>query len=341
MEPKKIGEGSYGDVYFPSFPTEKGVHHPWKVSKVMEIEDAIAELRNVVNLGIRKIREGSKYFILPDEISDLNTSNCEKNGDKDFQMKTLLFYNYGGVSIKNYTVNESIDLYINVARGIKLLKDNGICHGDVKPENILVNDNITRTCRLIDFGLSFNLNNASNPRGLDEFYVYWPPEAILLYFHVDSIINSIKSGTGDSYLRSFSSIIGNRSRRELLEIPNLREYLLLNCSPLITAISNKLKRSFRYLDFTPEMEKMFSDSAWEYSIYKLIRMERLDLVKLIMEKFDVYSLGISILYHISIRSEMAYSRLYDVICKMINPDIFSRITIEEVICDLSDIASIG
>ncbi|KAG6846373.1 hypothetical protein H0H93_014379, partial [Arthromyces matolae] len=54
--------------------------------------------------------------------------------------------------LEHYTDSNRVSLALDVARGLEFLHSNGVVHGDLKGENVLVNDT-GRAC-LADFGLS-------------------------------------------------------------------------------------------------------------------------------------------------------------------------------------------
>lgn len=64
-------------------------------------------------------------------------------------------------------LSESVRCLIGTLHALEYLQGNGITHGDVKPNNIMVVDG---TSKLVDFGLARNASLAGAPRARDEIY---------------------------------------------------------------------------------------------------------------------------------------------------------------------------
>jgi serine/threonine protein kinase len=75
--------------------------------------------------------------------------------EKGGSMDSYLFINMSTTEKKkSISMNEKIRLLTMIARGIAELHSVGIIHADIKPENILLNDDNPPNIRLADFGLS-------------------------------------------------------------------------------------------------------------------------------------------------------------------------------------------
>src|SRR5665647_1215494 len=164
-----IGKGRYGCVYKPPIPC-KYLHNLDKKYKndVMKIAD-MSLLVNVkeeeISLRIREIDPGLTYFVpstgdkcLLDE-DDESLLECPAFVKKKrHQLYRGIYIKYGGITLREYLYKYQVDVSTtwtwmqHLAKGIKLLHDNGIVHLDIKPDNIVVDDEMN--LRIIDFGLS-------------------------------------------------------------------------------------------------------------------------------------------------------------------------------------------
>jgi serine/threonine protein kinase len=81
----------------------------------------------------------------------------EINKTADGQLYICMGY-YQGVSLKDkikderLKIEESIDIVIQVAKGLQAAHEKGIVHRDIKPGNILITDN--GEVKIVDFGLA-------------------------------------------------------------------------------------------------------------------------------------------------------------------------------------------
>jgi len=79
------------------------------------------------------------------------------------------------------TNEECASLFCDLLEGVSFLHSKGICHRDLKPDNLLVHE--SGSLRISDFGCAVQLDLQSNPRGLVSNTVgtlaFWPPEALL------------------------------------------------------------------------------------------------------------------------------------------------------------------
>lgn len=139
---KCIGDGSFSKVY----------EYEWggRLCAVKREVGGIGYLER--EYGIYKYlyeRDVEKMFMVP--LYDF----LDEGGNKYMFMKKL-HMSMGDIMKK---LNESFDNYSVRNIGIRLLEilefmhDNGVCHCDIKPENIMINSKFNRIY-LIDFGLS-------------------------------------------------------------------------------------------------------------------------------------------------------------------------------------------
>ena len=167
-DPKIIGKGSYGCVFKPPIPC-KYLHnfdlkHKNDIMKFVDtsLENNIKE--EEISYVVRKIDPQSDYFIplsndkcVVKEIKVL--SKCEKYVEAVNNVPYRgIFVKYGGLTLDDYLDNHPISLdttfnfLLHLADGIQILHDNNIVHLDIKPNNVVIDQDLN--IRIIDFGLS-------------------------------------------------------------------------------------------------------------------------------------------------------------------------------------------
>lgn len=193
-----IGVGSYGCVYRPPLKCEKD--HPSsgysnKVSKLLLNRHSISEL-NEYN-KIVKIDKKQKFFLgkphrcKADEseiLTTINPDDCEMVNDTDLPNYDLLISQDGGMDLDDFLDNR-MSQYLNkksnaaerfllnlhnLLLGIKLFKENDIIHFDIKPSNIVFDEN-TERLNFIDFGLMDNISNVISgiKNGIQKTNIHW------------------------------------------------------------------------------------------------------------------------------------------------------------------------
>jgi serine/threonine protein kinase len=183
-----LEEGSYGCAFTPALPCKQNKKRQGRtVGKVMKAKYADLELE-VVPL-IEAIPGWKRYFILQDEancsvknfaeIRKTYERNCKVIHDAADINLIQLISPYGGRTLFDTPIDTSFDFLENlkhVLEGVTLMQAQGICHYDIKDNNILVDS--AGTLRLIDFGQSFlgdQVTDADIKRHQYDFDPsYWP-----------------------------------------------------------------------------------------------------------------------------------------------------------------------
>ena len=179
-----IGEGTYGCAIKPSLKcSNKTILYNNKISKVLLNKDANEELTEY-NM-IDKIDKNKDFFMGKPELckpkyNELNVKSIQKckyiskiikdNVKDNFKKLSLLIMNDGGVNLTTYsntiyrkTEKQLIDFFVEAHRillGIKVFIDNGVVHHDLKPGNIVYNEDTNRL-NFIDFGLTVTREHLS------------------------------------------------------------------------------------------------------------------------------------------------------------------------------------
>jgi len=113
-----------------------------------------------------------------------NVISC-LNGEKNNYFQIIL--ENGGVECRespNISYNKFLKMFHQFIKGMVILQNNNMVHGDIKPNNVLVSNN---KISLIDFGLSVYSNKVyikNNISTLLHKYKYYPPEFMIAGFMI-------------------------------------------------------------------------------------------------------------------------------------------------------------
>lgn len=193
---KVIGKGSYGCIVYPHYPCPKSKSRS-RTKKVSKISPPDEEVIQAIYAKLSKIKNHSKYFIFPIENCHIKTKEISKQDIK--QCKHLKLYKQpkiiNSIMLKgDHNLSETKRIqFRTVIKYIKtliqstiLLKDNRICHFDIKGLNIIIRN---RTPYYIDFDDTFNLTGwnefkifIKNFAYMNDTYV-WPIEVYSYFDH--------------------------------------------------------------------------------------------------------------------------------------------------------------
>ena len=186
IQPKWVGEGSYGCVHNPPLQCvgQKQQDSISNVSKLMGYHDAQEELNEF--FLVSKADKNGEYHLgkpsicKPSKIPSnlLAIKDCKQIRPTAQMMKlfSLLIMKNGGLNIEQFAgkfekqnantenMGQIIDFLIEGIRlleGLELFLDNDIIHHDLKSQNIVYNLSENRV-NFIDFGLMDNIKNVSS-----------------------------------------------------------------------------------------------------------------------------------------------------------------------------------
>lgn len=149
---QKLGSGAFGTTYL----VEKENNNKKYVLKEIKIRSTkIADIFSEINILAKIAKSGCQknilcyhdYFINP----SLQTINIITDAFEDSITLAKLIRVYQSQKML-FTREELLKIMKNLLSGLAYLHKLGIAHGDIKPENILINKNLDT--QIIDFGLS-------------------------------------------------------------------------------------------------------------------------------------------------------------------------------------------
>ena len=154
----KIGKGGQGKVYVAKSKKYEG-EYAIKVYKLKWI-------RNDAKRRKKELRINNEIRVFKSIIH----KSIIRYIDSGYLKREDIFYivmDKADTSLKYYvhdndlTLEEKIDLFLQIIEGVRILHDHRIIHRDLKPANILIKCN---TVKITDFGISFFLEDRNEPR---------------------------------------------------------------------------------------------------------------------------------------------------------------------------------
>ncbi len=133
-------------------------------------------------LDKNKIKDIDKYFDESRKINKLNHSNIISINSVSYDEKyiyiTMPYYKNGSlqqlIENRNLSMREVIRYSLDFMSAIYHVHSHSIVHCDIKPSNILINENDNAI--LTDFGSSLHLNNFGNAKLKNVYYKHIAPE---------------------------------------------------------------------------------------------------------------------------------------------------------------------
>jgi serine/threonine protein kinase len=242
MESKIIGKGVYGCVYYPAPKCKNKVNKEFYSNKYVlkygDIDNDIEISKELLKIDPNQIFYIYVYPYDDCQLNDNDKNKCELDEDEIDDIKAR-FMNYGGISMKNYsniTENQYINWLYHLINALAILRNNKIIHFDIRPDNIMIFNDIPR---LIDFGLSkkeINVSKSDLLNAMDSHKLFW------LNSKFDSkILDKISPYTIDLWSLSniFYRLIKNKDIKNILF-----KCLDLDCTKNVYQIQSELDLYF-------------------------------------------------------------------------------------------------
>jgi len=335
-----IGSGSYGCAIKPGFscsPSNDIIDNT--ISKLFSSE---RDYRDEVDIykKVAAIDKDNKFTLklisnceikpayVNNNVGNINECKIIKNKEKVYQ----IIYEYGGLDLfklflnnqvttthPNLNIYQFLKKFIEIFKGLEILKRNGLVHRDIKIDNILFDG--TKII-LIDFGLLTTTDmtyKGSNPElYYDNQPFHYPIEVML-----------------------FSALLLNR------EIPNIEQNFLTMIDNYIQSNKNKFNQNQVYLNEIMKLNTYLSLKSKAYQDYfkttynkgTITLFDINEITKNISEKIDLYQLGI-VIYDLIIIMIVIYKPqeinkipigVFQLLRGILEPNPFERYDINKVI----------
>ena len=329
---KVIGQGAYGCIHKSALKCKnEGINDKDMISKVLR--KSYGELELLTNAKIDEIDKDCNYHlgisvgcdIKNTQINKDAINKCDKGSSIDYENITnnmLILMKDGGIDlemfalrIQNYEQNHKNrelmkGFWVEVMRlmlGIELFQNNDFIHHDIKPQNILFNENQMRL-NYIDFTLCGSINkfmtHSANGYLLHpgEWWSY-PPE----HKFIDPFVY-------ESHNNSEQDEPMNQSRE-------IRGFL-----PYIVFWKDRYINDVRFL---------YKEKLNDYK----------ELVDKCFKTLDIYGLGFSLLFVLDSGRHLIHPILYhelsQLFYRMITPIYYDRIEIEELLSAYQDVLEVN
>lgn len=330
---KVIGEGTYGCVHNPSLKCKykKDIDYNGKISKVMtksHANEELKEYKNINNVDIHK----DFYLGEPENCIPKKTNSnmkaidkCENFDSKEIDNYKLLILKDGGINLDEFGKNikklkktkentkKMEKFWIEAHRllyGAKEMLENDIIHHDIKPHNIVYNEEKNRI-NLIDFGLMDKISDIEekckhSKHSLANPWWYFPFEIIFL-----NKSNFVQvANMSESKKMEFIQRLYKNNWKDI----NVHQKWFYEKVGIDTF------KSKNHIDFGKTFTEIKNDNYENF-------------LKKTLETFDIYGLGLSFIHVLKkskhlISSEL-YNKLENVFFHMISADLFNRYSIED------------
>lgn len=347
MDPKVIGEGSYGCVHRPPMKcSNKKTRNKNDISKLMASKHAAQELNEFK--FIESADKGKDLYLgkpTKCKVDDTHSnrvaiSGCSStkfNSDK-INDYSLLVMKYGGQDLEQFgnevrqwtntkENRDKIELFwlecLRLFYGLKVFHDNGIVHHDLKPQNIVYNQE-THRLNYIDFGfmtkkktLVDTATSSTNWLG-DKHHWSFPLENV--YWNRAKYMEAADSGldANDAYME-FEDLVNASCRHFFVSI--------------LPANANKEKIS--------KLSRRATVAAFE----TIIEFEPSDYNRFLnasVDTVDSYGVGIALMYVLNrsrhLLSMELTAKLHDLfLVDMLNPKVYMRLTPDQLLATYEDI----
>ena len=332
--PKVLGKGSYGCVHSPALtcdprqPKQKNI-----VSKVMNTWDAKNELNEFVLIGNADKNENfylgkpTKCELKKNNLNKQAMINCHDkykfNSDR-MEEYSLLLLKHGGEDLYKYgervqkmsktpeNVKELELFWIEVSRilyGLKIFQENDIIHLDLKPQNIVYNVETNRI-NFIDFGFLTTKPNqiAKIKRGFYRTgYTHWSyPFETTLYD--EAVYDKLRKNPATA----------NKNQYYIDNLTNIND----NCDSFFQHVLPQQSKEVKKLFYLNYNETILESQNVSFN----------DFIKKSVDTFDLYGVGIAMLYMIKSSRHLLDTKFTDDVIELflncVTAQVYDRYTVD-------------
>jgi serine/threonine protein kinase len=348
-EPKVIGEGSYGCVHKPSLTCKNKpkLSYKNKVSKVLLKSAAKTELKEYRNL--KDADKKNDFYVgkpvsceienIPVNINAIKKCTIGSDVINDLKQHKLIIMGDGGINIEDYVKkikkwtpsvanrNESELFLLESLRlftGLIKFKEHDLVHHDLKPQNIVYNDE-TKRLNYIDFGLMTSKTklieeSKKSKNHMATFHWSFPWELEYLNKTLfTKFKNKNRQYRATIYNGLIEDFVNRNKKNEHVEHMHNYFYYVLNSN-----INRDDYRKDRGV-FLNEYKRFLTDGIDRY--------EYNDFLEKSIDSIDTYGLGFTmihwLIYAKPFLDVQIVDKLYVLYYQMITPDLLGRLRIEE------------
>lgn len=161
---------------------EKIKSHGANASLYIVEDTQLKEIFMLKQIDKNKIKESNKYFDEVRKIKKIQSKNVVKVNyatyDDDYIYISMPYYKNGSlqdiIQDRNLTVREIVKYSLDILSGIYYIHKNQVLHCDIKPSNILIDEN--NCAVLTDFGLAVDINADGVGKLKNVYYKHIAPE---------------------------------------------------------------------------------------------------------------------------------------------------------------------
>jgi serine/threonine protein kinase len=345
-----IGEGTYGCVHKPSLTCKrKKINYENKISKVMKTKEAAIELNEYKNIA--KVDENKDFYLgnpikCAMNIKNANLRSVEKCKNADTLLKqldqvSLLVMNDGGITMEEFAdkVEKMHDNPDNVEkierfwievhrlfRGLKVFIDNGIVHHDLKPQNIVYNEE-THRLNFIDFGLMTSKKNIIKKTAKSDYYLakyHWSYPFEIRFMNKKKYLDFVQKTEKEKQEYYTDIIAGFDAKEDVSSTNAMRTFFYFISKPKHSHNENETMLTLFFEDFYRMLVHELND-----------KHKYREFLEKCIDTIDIYGTGIGLFYVLSRSLHLLPKRMIEELTElcyfMVTPDLNKRFTIDMVL----------
>ena len=302
---KKINEGSYGCIYYPSLTCKLEKSKKKNIISKIQINNITS--KNEIEIGkllekekIKGLRGIKSSCVIKKNASLKNVSNCTIL-EKGSELVKIDQEYIKGKSIKYFLKNKKlIDHYIECLKLLKKLNNLNICHLDIHEDNILYNTENSKLY-IIDFGLSIDIKKIKKKNNYKDYFLKYINHN---YWCIDIIIMN--------YVINMKKIIKNKDEAKKIVKIFMKTIFFKNCS-------NNFKKI--YSDECLKYVSLFIDKSIPYVKKNLLKN---------WKTWDIFSLNILFIEFQNLFNEKN-KKFIEILFESIHPNPKKRLNYDEII----------